>query len=92
MDCKQGEEAGAVMDAPDTSPVSLAHLVKSTSSFEAFVWRPFQNDDYVFARLKEEADTDLNKSREDREVVTGLPPPPAMKRLHSEKKATIPKL
>lgn len=86
MDCEPGEEAGTVADATDNSQVSLANLVKSTSSFKAFVWRRFQNDDYVFARLKEEADTDLNKSREDRVVVTGLPPPPATMRLHSEKK------
>ncbi len=40
----------------------------------------------MFARLKEEADAELNRSREDRVVITGLPPPPSTARAHADKK------
>jgi len=65
---------------------AVTSLVKSTSDFETYARRRFRNDDFVFARLKEEADTDLNRSREDRVVLTGLPNPPTSMRSHAEKK------
>jgi len=76
-------EIPASTDRPESD---LALLAKRTSDFEAFVRRRFKNDDFVFARLKEEADSELNKSKENRVVITGLPPPPLSLTSHSEKK------
>jgi hypothetical protein len=46
---------------------------------------PFPSDDFIFAHLKEEADTELNKSREDKVVITGLPRP-SSSTSHADKK------
>jgi len=63
---------------------AVAGLSKSASEFEAFVRRRFKKDDFVFARLKEESDADVNRSREDRVVISGLPASPSM--THADKK------
>ena len=65
---------------------TVTRLARTTAEFEAFARRRFRNDDVIFARLKEEADADLNKAREDRVVLTGLPSAPATATLHSDKK------
>lgn len=61
-------------------------LYRSTSVFEAFVRRRFKEDDLIFSRMKEESDAELNKSREDRVVITGLPVPTTTTSTHAEKK------
>ena len=45
-----------------------------------------KQDNLVFARLKEEADYETNRSREDRVVITGLSPLRKMVSTHKEKK------
>jgi hypothetical protein len=65
---------------------ALSGLSQSTSDFEAFVRRRFKKDDFVFARLKEESDTDVNRSREDRVVISGLPAASSSTTTHVEKK------
>jgi hypothetical protein len=64
--------------------ISLDALSKTTSEFEYYARRRFRKDDYIFARLKEESDAELNRSREDRVVVTGLPAAPSSS--HADKK------
>ena len=61
-------------------------LCRSTSVFEAFVRRRFKDDDFIFSRMKEESDAELNRSREDRVVITGLPGPSLPTSTHAEKK------
>jgi lysophospholipase L1-like esterase len=61
-------------------------LCRSTSVFEAFVRRRFRDDDFIFSRMKEESDAELNRSREDRVVITGLPGPALPTSTHAEKK------
>ena len=65
---------------------NVSRLSRTTTDFEAFVRRRFRNDDYIFARMKEESDADVNKSREDRVVITGLAGPPSSITTHAEKK------
>jgi len=65
---------------------SVSSLAQSTSTFESFVRRRFKDDDFIFARMKEESDSDINRSREDRVVVTGLPGPASPTSSHAEKK------
>jgi hypothetical protein len=65
---------------------TVSHLTQATANFEVFVRRRFRQDDYIFARMKEETDTDVNKSREDRVVITGLAGPPLISSTHAEKK------
>jgi hypothetical protein len=74
------------LDSIEALGSTVSSLVKSTSAFEAFARRRFREDDFIFARLKEEADAELNKSREDRVVITGLPPPPITVHNHLDKK------
>jgi hypothetical protein len=73
----QLESIGALGD-------SVAVLQRSSDTFEAYVRRRFKKDDYIFARMKEESDADVNKSREDRVVITGLVSPQVS--THAEKK------
>ncbi len=65
---------------------TVSDLSRTTTSFEAFVRRRFKDDDLIFARMKEESDADLNRSREDRVVITGLPRPAGATSTHAEKK------
>lgn len=65
---------------------TVSSLTASTSDFESFVRRRFKNDDLIFARMKEESDADVNRSREDRVVITGLPAPSTKVTTHVEKK------
>jgi len=74
------------LDSIEALGSTVTSLVRSTSAFEAFTRRRFRDDDFIFARLKEEADSELNRSREDRVVITGLPPPPGAVRTHLDKK------
>ena len=59
-------------------------LCHSTSIFEAFVRCRFKDDDFIFFRMKE--DTELNRSCEDRVVITGLPSLALLTSTHAEKK------
>jgi hypothetical protein len=74
------------LDSIEALGASVTSLTRSTSAFEAFARRRFRDDNFIFARLKEEADAELNKSREDRVVITGLPPPPSSTQTHLDKK------
>jgi len=65
---------------------AVTELSRATSSFESFVRHRFKDDDLIFARMKEESDTDLNRSREDRVVITGLSSPTGAPSTHAEKK------
>jgi len=65
---------------------AVSNLTRSTSDFESFALRRFKADDLIFARLKEESDTDFNRSREDRVVISGFQPPPSALSSHTEKK------
>lgn len=73
-------------DTLDSVGVAFSALSRATSSFEAFTRRRFKADDLIFARLKEESDADVNKSREDRVVITGLSPSPPSASSHLDKK------
>lgn len=74
------------LDALSTLGESVSSLTKTTAEFEAFARRRFQDDNFIFARLKEESDAEVNRSREDRVVVTGLPVPPSTATTHVAKK------
>jgi hypothetical protein len=65
---------------------NVTSLARKTADFESFVRRRFRNDDFIFARMKEESDADVNRSREDRVVITGLASPGAAVTTHVEKK------
>lgn len=65
------------------SVVSLTHR---TDMFETQVRVRRQRDNLVFARIKEETDADLNRSREDRVVISGLARASAGLSTHLEKK------
>lgn len=51
---------------------TLVRLDERTSAFESSVRLRCQRDNYVFARIKEESDSEVNKSRENRVVISGL--------------------
>jgi len=51
---------------------ALVKLDERSSSFEAQVRLRRQRDNLVFARIKEDSDSELNRSREDRVVISGL--------------------
>ena len=74
------------LDSISALGATVSTLRRTTSEFEAFARRRFKDDDFIFARLKEEADADLNRSREDRVVITGLSQPPPGTFSHAEKK------
>lgn len=65
---------------------TVSAIAQTSTEFEVFVRKRFKDDDLIFARLKEESDTAVNKSREDRVVITGLASPPASISTHAEKK------
>jgi hypothetical protein len=64
----------------------VASLSRATSAFEAFARRRFKDDDLIFARFKEESDAELNRTRENRVVISGLSSPPASIFSHSDKR------
>ena len=51
---------------------SLVKLAESSSNLENQIRIRRQRDNFVFARIKEEADGELNRTRENRVVVSGL--------------------
>lgn len=65
---------------------AITTLTRSSTDFERLARRRFKADDLIFARLKEESDTDFNRSREDRVVISGLQPSPPTVTTHSDKK------
>jgi hypothetical protein len=46
-----------------------------------------RQDDFIFARMKEESDSEINRSKEDRVCVSGLPPPPVEAVIYKDQKA-----
>jgi hypothetical protein len=52
---------------------ALVKLDERSSTFEAQVRICRQRDNLVFARIKEDSDSEVNRSREDRVVISGLP-------------------
>jgi hypothetical protein len=79
-------EATPLLDSLESVGAVVMQLVRSTTAFETVARRRFKNDDFIFARLKEEADADVNRSREDRVVITGLPSPRTPSSSHADKK------
>jgi len=65
---------------------SVASFSQRTLDLESSVRLRRQQDNYVFARMKEDSDAELNKSREDRVVISGLDRAPASHGSHQEKK------
>ena len=65
---------------------TIEKLTSSTSAFEAQVRLRRQRDNLVFARIKEESDAELNRSREDRVVISGLDRSSNASTSHLEKK------
>ena len=65
---------------------SFSLLLQRTDSLEAQVRVRRQRDNCVFARMKEESDSELNKSREDRVVISGLDRIAPGLTTHAEKK------
>ncbi len=76
----------AQLDTFQSISETVTELSRSTSEFEGFVRRRFKDDDLIFARMKEESDADINRSREDRVVITGLPGPTGPTSTHADKK------
>ncbi len=70
----------------DSLEVTVSALSRSTAEFEFLARRRFQDDNLIFARFKEESDAEVNRSREDRVVITGLGSPPLIVTSHAEKK------
>lgn len=66
---------------------TLSRLDDRTSTFESQVRLRRQQDNLIFARLKEDADAELNRSREDRVVISGMEKAPGGPSSHQEKKA-----
>ena len=78
----EAEEAGGVPESgPSSSMVSssLASLSKSVNELRSDVNRRCLQDNLIFARIKEDRDHDLNRSKEDRCTLSGFsvtsPPP-----------------
>ena len=65
---------------------ALDQLTANTSAFEAQVRLRRQRDNLIFARIKEEADSELNRSKEDRVVISGLDRSSLAPTSHLEKK------
>ena len=65
---------------------TVIDLSRSTTNFESFVRRRFKDDDLIFARMKEESDAEINRTREDRVVITGLAGTGVHVSTHAEKK------
>ncbi len=66
---------------------ALEKLDERSSAFETQVRLRRQRDNLVFARIKEESDCELNRTRENRVVVSGLPRASSTHSTHAEKKA-----
>jgi len=64
---------------------SITALVQRADDFESQVRARRQQDNLVFARIKEDTDSELNKTREDRVIISGLDP--CIGGSHVEKKA-----
>ena len=75
-----------VLSAVKPLKESVVSLVQRSDAFETQVRVRRQRDNYVFARIKEETDADLNRSREDRVVVSGLARSSSGLLTHQEKK------
>ena len=73
------------LESVKTLADTVSNLESSTSLFETYVRVRHQNDDFIFARMKEESDAEVNRSREDRVCITGLNPPTGLSS-HKEKK------
>jgi hypothetical protein len=71
---------------------ALMKLDEWSTAFEAQVRIRRQRDNLVFARLKEEADSELNRSRENRVAISGLDRLSSGSTSHSDKKAHYQKL
>lgn len=65
---------------------ALIKLDERSSSFEAQVRLRRQRDNLVFARIKEDSDCELNRSREDRVVISGLARASSGASSHKDKK------
>ena len=65
---------------------TVTSLVQRSEAFETQVRVRRQRDNFVFARIKEETDADLNRTREDRVVISGLTRASAGLSSHAEKK------
>jgi hypothetical protein len=65
---------------------TLARLDARTDALETQVRLRRQRDNLVFARIKEESDYELNKSREDRVLISGLPRSTPAVSSHQDKK------
>jgi uncharacterized protein YqgV (UPF0045/DUF77 family) len=66
---------------------NVATLSSRSVAFETQVRLRRQRDNLVFARIKEESDGELNRSREDRVVISGLERASVGLTTHQEKKA-----
>jgi hypothetical protein len=65
---------------------ALDQLAARSSDFESQVRIRRQRDNLVFARIKEESDGEINRSREDRVLITGLERSGSAPTSHLEKK------
>jgi len=65
---------------------AVTKLAETTGSLETQVRLRRQRDNLVFARIKEESDTELNRSRENRVVISGLERYSAAHSTHQQKK------
>ena len=65
---------------------TVMSLAQRSEVFETQVRVRRQRDNFVFARIKEETDADLNRTREDRVVISGLSRASAGLSSHVEKK------
>jgi hypothetical protein len=65
----------------------IGELSVMTRDFKKQVRLRQQHDDLIFARMKEESDTEINRSREDRVCITGLASPPGDATVYKDQKA-----
>jgi hypothetical protein len=65
---------------------AISDLTKSGEDFQSQVRIRRQQDNAVFARIKEESDSEVNRSREDRVVISGLTRASSGLSTHAEKK------
>jgi len=76
----------ARMDSLQRLGKTVDGIARKTSDFEVFVRRRFREDDFIFARMKEESDAEFNRARENRVVVSGLQGPSSTPTTHAIKK------
>ena len=67
--------------------VSFDLLAESTSVLETQVRLRRRQDNLIFARIKEDSDSEINRSREDRVIISGLDCASSGSMSHAEKKA-----